>query len=365
MKIYLLSFLILIFSACKKKESEQQQISLRTVLIYMGGDNNLYKETEDKIEALRKGYKKDMGHLLVYQDAIGVTPRLIEIFSDAQGTGKIRTLKSYQEENSASATVFNRVLEDIKKEAPSLSYGLILFSHASGWLPKSTLLKPRTIVQDRDDDLELQDFARAIPDNFFDFMIFEACFMSGIEVLYQLKDKTDYILASSAEILSPGFTPLYPRLLPFLYEPEADLKSFAEIYFEHYDLQKGDYRSATVSVIKTAGLKALADWAEQFPDKSVSPSVLTDIQHFDRYPDYRLFFDFEDYYQRLSSQKDHAELKSLINNVVIYKAATPAFMPAYSGFSIKSFSGITSYIPQPGFSLLNEEYKKLAWMRGK
>src|SRR5690606_39237498 len=131
----------------------------------------------DKIEALRKGYNKDIGRLLIYQDARGQTPRLIEIVSDAGGIGTVRHLRRYEVENSASPAVFSRGLEDIQNDAPASSYGLLLLSHASGWLPEGMLLRPRAIAQDRGDYLELRDFAAVIPDDFFDFMIFEACFM--------------------------------------------------------------------------------------------------------------------------------------------------------------------------------------------
>lgn len=360
MRIYLLIFLLLFTASCKKDEDADPQ-NQRTVLVYMGGDNNLYQETDDKIEALRKAYTRGMGRLLVYQDAAGITPRLLEITSGAGDAGVTQVLKSYPEENSASAAVFKRVLEDVRAEAPAPSYGLIFFSHASGWLPQRTLIRPYAVAQDGKEDLELREFASVIPDGFFDFIIFEACFMTGIEVLYQLKDKTDFILSSSAEILSPGFTPVYSELLPFLFRPQAALEDFARVFFEHYDNMSGDYRSATISLVRTEALPALAAWIKENVSGTLPPAELNTIQHYDRYPDYRLFFDFEDYYQRLSSPESHAELSRLISDAVIYKAATPSFMPSYNGFGIKHFSGMTSYIPQDKFTFLNGEYMKLLW----
>lgn len=90
----------------------------------------------------------------------------------------------------------------------SPSYGFIVFSHASGWLPQGTLTSPLSIIMDKKQEMELSDFAQAIPDKTFNYIIFEAYFMSRIEVAYELKKKSDYILASLAEILSPGL-PIY------------------------------------------------------------------------------------------------------------------------------------------------------------
>ncbi|MBC8986315.1 hypothetical protein H9X96_11060 [Pedobacter sp. N36a] len=333
----------------------------RTLLVYMGGNNNLSKETYDKIEALKKSYVSSMGRLLILQAAKGGSPKLMEIGLDSNGHSELKILKTYPSGNAASKAVFKEALQDVVKEAYADSYGLVLFSHASGWLPERTLIRPRTILQDGDQDMELTDFAAAIPDHFFDFMIFESCFMAGIEVAYELKDKTDYIVASSAEILSPGFIDVYPKMLPCLYKPAADLTSFAQLYFNHYNQKEGELRAATIAVIDTKTLPALAEWVRQNVDYNFPPGDLKDLQHFDRYQTHRLFFDFEDYYRRLSPPASHKELTTLLQNTVKYKAATPRFLMAYNGFAIDQFSGLTSYIPQKDFEYLNVAYKKLKW----
>src|SRR5690606_3840135 len=151
-------------------------------------------------------------------------------------------------------------------------------------------------------------------------------FMAGVEVLYELKDKTDYILSSSAEMLSPGFAPIFPESLPLLYRPEADLAGFAQAYFDFWNDQRGDYRSATVTVAKTADMHLLAAWVNQRAVNGLPAADLAEIQHFDRYRNHRLFFDFEDYYQRKAAPGDEDELSGLLDGIMIYKAATPTFI---------------------------------------
>lgn len=362
-RYYLLWSLMIILTSCKKDivVPAHPQPSQRTLLVFMGGDNNLYKETFDKVEALRKGYQAGMGRLLIFQAAKGISPKLMEIRADVNGIGQIEEIKTYENKSSANAAVFKEVLKDVREQAPSESYGLILFSHASGWLPQRTLIQPRALIMDKEDDMELRDFAAAIPDHFFDFMVFESCFMSGIEVMYELKDKTDYILSSSAEILSPGFTPIYDQLLGYLYKPEADLHSFAMLYFEYYNQESRALRAATVSVTATRELDNLAAWAKQNAVLALQENQLDQIQHFDRYSGYQLFFDFEDYYKRISAEDSHAQLSALLKKAVPFKFATDQFLKDYNGFDISAFSGLTSYIPQNDFAYLNTEYKKLKW----
>lgn len=90
----------------------------------------------------------------------------------------------------------------------------------------------------------------ALPDHLFEFIIFEACNMAGIEVAYELRNKAAYIMASSAPVVSPGFTPIYAGSISCLLEEAADLQRFAENYFHYWNLMEGDKRSATISIIK-------------------------------------------------------------------------------------------------------------------
>ncbi|MGJ1265551.1 clostripain-related cysteine peptidase [Sphingobacterium spiritivorum] len=356
-------FCFLLLWSCRKDKLDilPEPAVSRTVLVYMGGNNNLQNETYEKIESLRQGYKSGMGRLLIYQAVRDAAPRLLEIYADPSGKGRKRLLKTYEKHNAADANVFAQVLLDVKQAAPAQSYGLILFSHASGWLPQGTLNKPRTLLQNQENDLELRNLAAVLPDQSFDFMIFESCFMTGIEVVYELKDKTRYIIASSAEILSPGFTPIYPKLLPYLYTKEADLKGFSETIFSYYNNLSGDYRSATISLIDVRPLPQLAEWVRANASKPLKESELKLVQHFDRYTNYRLFFDFADYYNKRTMSQSQVTLQSILDKIIVYKASTPQFLLGQSGFTIRTHSGITSYIPQTRFPYLNTEYAKLKW----
>lgn len=350
----------------------------RTILYYLGTDNNLYIEADEKVEALRLGFPGGNNRLVIYKDKLNTPPELLEIYADEKaGENLIRTVKTYTDQNSASGETFQLVLRDVEQLFPAASYGLILFSHATGWLPPGALIRPEarlkqmgippirtyTVAMDGYDELGLTAFAAAIPHGFFDFIAFEACFMAGIEVLYELKDKTDFIVSSSAEIVSPGFLPVYEESLHLLYEPRADLAGFAEAYFNFWDSQRGDYRSATITVANTARLPRLADWVKQYAAHNVTAGDLSDIQHFDRYPDHRLFFDFADYYQRKAETDAAAQLDELLKSIVTYRAATPEFILGQQGFQINRHSGITTYIAQARFAKLNTAYRALAWYK--
>lgn len=338
----------------------------RTVIVYLGRDSNLANNDEEKIKYMLEGWDGKRGNLLIYQDRKGEMPVLLDAYSE-NGENKTRVIQEYEKENSASPKVLKRVINDAKALHPAGSYGLIVFSHGSGWLPQGAYNTLRSIITDSpsDSEMELIDFTHALSAGsiHFDYIVFEACFMAGIEVAYELRHVTDYILASSAEIVSPGFWTTYSSSMNTLFQRKADLKAFAKAAFSYVENQSGAWQSGTLSVINTSELYALTS----FLQANLPAEPLTDIdgiQYFDRKKNHT-FFDFEDYFSRMLENDDlKKELTSLVEKCVVYKAATPVFFESgFNSFEINKHSGLTTYIMQDIFPELNQAYKKLSWYK--
>lgn len=346
------AFLLLFFIGCSD-EKEQEITPVRTVLFYMGGDNTLTNEVQEKTDELKDVPVSDGGHLLVYIDSKGSNPKLIKA-----GNGKLTILREYEDSNSADADVFKGVLQEVVEQYPAPSYGLVLFSHASGWMPEGTWNNPslRSVIIDGSHEMEIPDLASVIPDGMFDHIIFEACFMAGVEVAYELKEKTKYIVASSAEIVSPGFSSIYAEVIPLLFKREADLTGFCRKVEASYKTRSDNYNSLTLSLINTEGLN---DIVGVLRSSDVAPD--SGSQCFGRHGNLT-FFDLYDGYKSLPAAKQ-AELKTAINKCVIWKYASAQFMPNYGGFDIQAHSGLTMYIPQEHYPNLNKTYKQLSWYK--
>lgn len=403
----------LVAASCigEKYEGPDPDAPRRTVLFYLAGDNDL--SALGRIpELLRAAWTYTGNRCLIYYDAADAPPVLLSLRGGCATypTPFIETLAEYPEENSASAEVFARVVEDMTRIYPSDSFGLVFTSHASGWLPEGTLARPQaagTAVAGRDaavgvldasaanaaergsrsigkdtapgtmaggaTEMELADFAAAIPDGQFDFIVFEACLMGGVEVAYELRDKTRYIVASSAELLSPGFVPIYEhgasRLLFDTSLPvEQALTAFASRYFDCMNAQSGAYRSATISVVRTSGMESLAALAADLFDRTTpDPTELNDLQHFDRpgsygdFPARPRYFDFGEYMTRFAGTDAVQRLDEALRGTIVWKAATPEFLAGYNGFRIDCHSGLTTYVEQAEFPALNEAYRRTAW----
>lgn len=354
---FVISFLFvsLLFTSCIN-EHEEEEVRTRTILVYIGRDNNLDGNFEDKRDVIIEGWNGKGGNLVIYQDLPDGSK--LEVIYKEKNKNRTKILYETAEENSANAEVFKRVILETIAECPAESYGLILFSHASGWLPDATFQSPRSVIKDNNEWMNLPDFANAIPDKQFEFIVFEACLMGGIEVAYELQNKTNYILASPAEILSPGFKEIYRTSINKLFLPDADLESFAKDIYEH---QKNLYfSSVTLSLIRVSALSELAEWVRRYA-KLVDYPETEGIQVFDRNSRH-LFFDFGQHFSRLTdSEAAKSELAALLNDCLISKYHTPSFLPTNSGFKITHYSGFTTYIAQESFPYLNEEYKKTKW----
>ena len=74
------------------------------------------------------------------------------------------------------------------------------------------------------------------------------------------------------------------------------------------------------------------------------------------------FYDLESIVTNLGiTEEESARLKQALEECVVYKNATEYFMQGANGFEIKTFSGLSMYLPSNGHSQLDLYYKTLDW----
>lgn len=360
----------------------QEKETQRILIAYLAGDNSLSSEIEQKIAALTVGFLSAdhaENRLFIYYDRKNNSPQLLEISADTENPHRI--LKTYTAQNSASSKVMKQVLNDILNSYSASSYGFILFSHGSAWLPAAGLENPydspadeeeriepvrktRSVCMDREDEMELTDFASSLPlpgNKKWDFILFEGCYMGSVEVAYELKDKTKAIIASATEIVSPGMTEVYPAALNYLCLPVPELEKFAQSYFNIWDSKTGNYRSATISVIRTGHLEELAQLARAaFLRWEPNTETLEALQRFNR-NEWHLFFDLKEVLITANPSLN-TYINSLWKDIVTYSAATPTFLQGMAyGFTIHTHNGLSCYVPQREFSYANQGYTQTTW----
>jgi hypothetical protein len=342
---------IMMFISCTNEDIVEQAVSAnRTIIVYMAADNDLSFDALDDIEEMKQGYSETGVNLIVFADTQDEAPYLLQI-----GQDKETFIKSYPELNSADARTMQSVIQEIVEMYPADEYGLILWSHGTSWMPSGSSL--RSSGKDSGKEMNIIDLAKALPLH-FNFILFDACLMASVEVAYELKDKADFIIASSTETIYTGFP--YDKIIPELLKQEWDLKAVGQCYFDYYNSLQGAYQSATISLIDTKELDDLAALTRKLiSEQSFNPLSFdrTSVQRLDIYNE-QYAFDFFDFIDKAFPEADKTELIWQLGKAIPYKANTIMFLGEYE---LNTYCGLSCYIPHPQRSDLNSFYKTLRW----
>ncbi|MCE5226052.1 MAG: clostripain-related cysteine peptidase [Porphyromonadaceae bacterium] len=340
----------------------------RTVLIYMAADNSLSSYSYKNIESIVQGTTKaalNGGNLVVYVDAADAAPQLLQIKVKSDGSIQKLAIKDYAEQNSADPLVMRSIFDEVRTSFPADSYGLVLWSHGTAWLPYNVQPMLRSFGQDESNWMEIDELAEALPDHVFDFIMFDACYMASTEVAYALRDKAEYILASPTEVLGEGFP--YKLIIGNFFTETADLQQIAETFYNYYNQQTGLYQSASVSLIATEQLDNLAAICREIvigKENAIASLPIQELQQLEYLGyTYHALYDFDDFISRLATEAQYTNYLSILNKVVLYKQTTPNATYAKGQLVINQFSGLSIYVPQNGLATLNDWYKGMAWYK--
>ena len=301
--------------------------------------------------------------------------------------------------------VIKEVLGYVRDRYKVERYGLILSSHGSGWLPAGYVQPLTTTSWMTFHELEseirtippaerfrrsaafsgpltktfgmdcfgantkpstpsnayefsIETLASCIKDR-WDFILFDACFMGCVEVAYEMRTCTDKLCVSAAEVLATGFD--YAKLTRLFFTSKSTAESFCEAYFRYYNTKLGDNRTATVATVATSGMDNLASVCKELIGKysgAIADVDTNAVQVFSRGGE-KWFCDLQDIFTKSGiSQTDSLKLQAALDKCIIYKAATPYII---SEVPVKTFCGLSMYLPRVGNAVLDAAYKRTAW----
>lgn len=362
-------------SSCVKLDTPRPQSFSRTVLLYLACDGNgLQWYAEGDLANLVRGYlpirtDKDEALLVFYDDG-SENPALHRYYVTSEGLVYKELVKLYDNGfNSADTDNLKRVLDDVEYFYPSERRGLILWSHGTGWLPPGYYANPKegrsvskSFAQEVGCEMDIRDLADVLTRH-YEFILFDSCLMATVEVAYQLREKTDYLIASCAEILVDGF-PYSTIGQDFFYDHTgkgpAALQDICKQYYDFYNAQTGANRTATVSLIDCSKLDELAAvsrkiFAAHKADMPlVNPSA---VQHYYT-GNKHWFYDLTDYVKQFATESELSEFKAAMDRCVLSKYATEWILGVVQ---VRTHSGLSTYIPIENATYLNSYYKTLDW----
>lgn len=389
--------------SCVPESDTEDSLFGRTVLVYMAADNTLDDMVVPNLSAMSNSIKDISGqyNLIAFVDRKNKYPYMLHLHGN-----RIDTLKIYNELQSSDSQTLADAIEYVRTEWKADTYGLILWSHGTGWIPtyqlhsvawnlgyapgrdmqvvaedhlggylsgdiaetRSFALEDRNYGNPRYTGMEIKDLADAIPDGMFDYIAFDACYMGCVEVLYQLRNKARYIISSPCEIISYGFPYSIVTKDLMLGNLTNVCRGFYKFYNEY------GWRMGAISLVRTDGLEELAQCFRQVAACMTGPiykSQIRQLQRFDRFnffgSENRVFFDLGDVADFLCDDPDLLEeFHRQLDACVLYASSTPYMFPGYSyAFPINKFSGLSVFIPQQEYDMtgLNDDYRDLDWSR--
>lgn len=364
----------------------------RTVLVYAIGSNNLAADlVDDKAEMLQGMRDVDIAknNWLVYNVVSANEIQLLKVSRDEKsGDTFFDTVKEY--DNSILSTDPKRMREVIRyayDTFPAESYGLVFWAHGSAWSwgnsnhveddeeteepsPGTTGIKevfaaPAFYAYGGDqttgvtDWTNLDELASSIPDGKLDFIWFDNCYMSSIEVMYQIRDKARWFIGYPTEILAPGAP--YDVTIPLLMSETPDYVEAAKACFEWYN--KDNY-AVTMCV---ADLSKIEEVAQQcgLAQTAFTPVSVTGLMKYSR-GSLGPYYDLGQYMRRVAENEgslfDEAAFQKALDELVVYKAHS---LRNFSGQLIDdaNYSGINVHSYGVSARENDEYYRTLDWYK--
>lgn len=327
------------------------------------------------------------------------------------------TLRHYSDRPFTSRQWLTSLFSEVMTLAPASRYGMVVGCHGLAWVPvqgqrntrkrlgsqerideEDNLYKEEKKDKEGDDlmhfevqgpvttrfiggtypetQIETTDMADAMADAGLhtEYILFDACYMSSVEVAYELKDVTHYLIASPTEVISYGF-PYITMGKHLLGTPnyKGIVDSFISFYSSYY-LPYG-----TVAVTDCTQLDALAAIAQQINAAATEPTnaasegklntarsgknVPNGVQIMDGYSP-TLFYDLG----HLMSLKDAgtvltAAFAEQLDKTVPYKGHTSQYFTALKDapVDIKHYSGLNT--SQGSLNHMADRLSETAWYK--
>ena len=246
LKLAFISLLMLCFSACQEEDPimpPEPQTAEKTIFVFMPYSNNLYSFLHANINDMKAAIVRNKGldntRLIVFIAKDKKQSALIDI-RYKKGVCTQDTLEKYSSPTYLTTNGRVELFNKVKKYAPANRYAMIVGCHGMGWIPSSTVFNRNTLRYfgglEKEYKIDIDDFATSIKaaGMKMQFIMFDDCYMSSMEVAYDLKDVTDYIIASTSEVMAYGMP--YQNIYQHLMSAQPDYKALCNGFYEFYKI---------------------------------------------------------------------------------------------------------------------------------
>ena len=270
---------VMLFTACSKEDDNGPWLpgpAHRTVMVYMVGENSLNPYMQRDINEMLLGRKQVAAseNLVLFVDKL--SKKEMPFIAKVTNEGKLDTLYRYEQDfYSSDPDNMVDVIDRIYQMCPATDdYGLVLWSHASGWLFENDSIETRRAfgIDSGNNELptyydehsqtnqykgkwlnipSMRETFQRLPFK-WKFIMCDCCNMLNVEDGYELSEVTDYLIGSPAEI--PAMGAPYGTMVPALFLQTEDFyQSIIDAYANSYP------NYIPLAVIKSSEMGALAE----------------------------------------------------------------------------------------------------------
>ncbi len=346
----------------------------RAVLVYAVNRSSLsadfIQDSQEMLEAMRL-VDNDKYQLLVFKTDSESQCGLYRAAKNSSGDYGFKLIKSFPRDvTSTHPDRIEEVAEYALNMYPAASYDLVFWGHGMSWTPYFTNHNVAGTPMQHSyggeynpdssslDWTEIDELADALPDNKFDTVWFDCCYMSGIEVIYEFRDKCSTFVGYPTEVWQYGLA--YDRVLPYLMRENPDVVGAARAFYDYYEETKSP---VTVAVINMSALENVAEVAREIvhsgPDRP-EEDVLLNYSRSANSP----FYDFTQFFSltaTLNGRNDLAgSLKQAMRTMVTFHAESDNNFYDRP-WDVSSISGVSTHYFKNSDLIEESYYRTLDW----
>ena len=416
------------FTSCSEEAFDTDSVNKQTILVYYpwtGSTSSigLLNYLQNNIDSICDGIIEKKGlnnsRVLVFLSKKYNQSTLYDLQYDATTKSVNRvSLKEYEGTSYATAEGFADILNEVKTQASALNYALIVGVHGCGWTyaedwgnypyyarpaigsnsgsdnsgssysaagysaasstpasfsgiqfgnnPDAPLTRFFGSVSLKESATDISTLAEGIKQSGLkmQYILFDACYMSNVETAYELKDVTNYMIASGSEIMAAGLP--YRSMWSYLNSPTPNYSGIVSTSVNFYK-NNSSAPFCNLAAIDCRQVEKLASVMKDInAENQLQASVnLDSIQHLDGFRP-NLFYDLETYVDSLRpSGYLLDQFKSQLKLTIKASDHTDeAYTCIYSSdsFKIKNYCGITISDPSQ-HSVAIKGREKTGWWK--
>ena len=383
---YLLTLIagLLLFTSCKDdKKDDNSSICQRTLICYVCGDNNLSSDAKENITSLILQGSKEIGKdnmIVVVVDNQKTNPTLIHVRN-----GEYTKSEPYETDfYMTDPEKMRQILTYIMNEYKSNSYALLLWGHSTGWMMErdtSAYANTRGYGSDNIGETgsgigKLINYTAMgkvfsqLPAK-FDVIIGDVCLLQCVEIAYELRNYTNYIVGAPSEV--PGYGLPYDSVIKYMFgSSEEDYKVLANAI---YNNTKGSYQVPT-SLVKTSALEDLRQATLSLVKSGKLEAEhcnFNDVIYYFRFEGCPIMYDMQNIMLNNLDSNSYTEWKKAFDNAVVYRAAgsqwnTGLKYPIFNDFTVseENYGGLSMFVPNTVYNTMyiykpNDDIRHYEW----